>query len=155
MKTTVNFQKTSISPSTATKSPSNSVNSRYNLIWSSKISMTKENPIFPQNSFRVPISISISVSERRGTFDRGLTKLVVDSHVQFRLGNVDAFQLADGCWAQAQGAAGGDMMTISADFLVDSWGYGDFMGFWEGVLWWLDETFQWLMAVWHGDLMMI
>ena len=27
---------------------------------------------------------------------RGLTKLVVDSHVQFRLGNVDAFQLADG-----------------------------------------------------------
>lgn len=25
-----------------------------------------------------------------------LTKLVVDSHVQYRLGNVDAFQLADG-----------------------------------------------------------
>jgi pre-mRNA-processing factor 8 len=25
-----------------------------------------------------------------------LTKLIVDSHVQFRLGNVDAFQLADG-----------------------------------------------------------
>jgi len=25
-----------------------------------------------------------------------LTKLIVDSHVQYRLGNVDAFQLADG-----------------------------------------------------------
>lgn len=25
-----------------------------------------------------------------------LTKLIVDVHVQFRLGNVDAFQLADG-----------------------------------------------------------
>jgi pre-mRNA-processing factor 8 len=25
-----------------------------------------------------------------------LTKLIVDAHVQFRLGNVDAFQLADG-----------------------------------------------------------
>ena len=25
-----------------------------------------------------------------------LTKLVVDAHVQFRLGNIDAFQLADG-----------------------------------------------------------
>ena len=25
-----------------------------------------------------------------------LTKLVVDTHVQYRLGNIDAFQLADG-----------------------------------------------------------
>jgi len=25
-----------------------------------------------------------------------LTKLVVDSHVQYRLGNIDAYQLADG-----------------------------------------------------------
>ena len=27
-----------------------------------------------------------------------LTKLVVDAHVQYRLGNVDTFQLADALW---------------------------------------------------------
>lgn len=110
-------------------------------------------------SFRVPISIS--VPERRW-FDRGLTKLVVDSHVQFRLGNVDAFQLADGCWAQARGAAGG-----GGDDHFGRFFRGGFMGRWwfhgilrEGfmvtlwdfpmvdgwVTWWFNDDLEWFLG---------
>ena len=32
-----------------------------------------------------------------------LTKLVVDTHVQYRLGNIDAFQLADGLQVRERG----------------------------------------------------
>ena len=69
--------------------------------------ITKQNPIFPQNRLGFPSPSPFRFGTARW-LDRGLTKLVVDSHVQFRLGNVDAFQLADGCWAQAQGGGGDD-----------------------------------------------
>ncbi len=48
-------------------------------------------------------------------------KLIVDSHVQYRLGNVDAFQLADGLqyiFAHVGQLTGNDTLVLSVDFLT-------------------------------------
>ena len=49
-----------------------------------------------------------------------LTKLVVDSHVQYRLGNVDAFQLANNAQiSTVTGATAGDLSGTRINQILD------------------------------------